>query len=124
MATCVTVPLGPACVDITGVRGNDRNEIQFVLKSGTVPVDLTGLVLEAQARLNVTSAEEMDAVITVLDAPAGKFSLRWPGVAVTTMLGDNPTWAGVWDLQIGDGTSDPTTVIEGKLSAVMDVTRP
>jgi len=123
--TCVVVPLGPACVDITGVRAGDRNEMAFTITSAGAPVDLTGQTLSAQARKKATDpSPAVTAIITVTDAVAGKGTMRWPGAEVRTSLGTADKWTGVWDLQAGDPASDPVTLVAGKFSAVLDVTRP
>lgn len=122
--SCVVVPLGPACVDITGVRAGDQNLITMTLTNNGAPMDLTGLILAAQARATPLDPEALDAVIVVTDALAGEIALRWPGDEVTTMLAGQTSWKGVWDLQVGDVGNDPVTVAAGKFSAVMDITRP
>lgn len=123
MASKVVLPLGPAALDITGVRAGDRNLFTLVLTSGSVPMDLTGMIAEAQARQTVNATTAITAVAEVSDPLAGQITLRWPGEEVRGMLGSKPTWAGVWDLQVGVPGEDPVTVVEGKFTAVMDVTR-
>lgn len=122
--SCVVVPLGPACVDITGVRAGDKNLMSMTLTSDGAPMDLTGLVVSAQARATPTAVEMIAAVVEVTDPLAGTITVRWPGDEVTSVMAGKATWKGVWDLQVGDGTTDPTTVAAGKFSADMDITRP
>lgn len=120
------VVLGPAVVDIAGVRAGDRNEIAFKLKMGGAPLDLTGLTLSAQARKESTSEDPpaLVAVISDLDPPAGTGVLRWDGEQVRALLNGQATWSGVWDMQADDGTpGGPLTVAAGSFGAVMDVTR-
>ena len=122
--TCVVVPLGPACVDITGIRAGDRNLIVMTLSADGAPLDLTGLTVEAQARLTPVDPASISAVIDVVDAALGKIEIRWPGEEVRTVMANSLTWAGVWDLQIVDPEeTDPYTVVAGKFSASMDVTK-
>jgi hypothetical protein len=123
-ATCVIVPLGPACVDLTGVRAGDRNLVTATITSKGAPVNLTGYTVSAQARKKSVDTAALAAVVTVDNAALGQISIRWPGDAVTTLLDGKATWNGVWDLQIDQAGSDPLTVAAGKFSAVMDVTRP
>lgn len=123
-ATCVVVPLGPACVNLDGVRAGDRNLITVTLTSKGTPVNLTGYTVTAQARKKSTDLTALSAVIAVDDAVAGKISIRWPGDLVTTLLDGKATWNGVWDLQIDTAGSDPLTVAAGTFGAVMDVARP
>lgn len=125
MAYCVVVPLGPACVDITGVRAGDQNEFTMHLHRGGVPLDLTGLTFTAQARKKSTDPDPpaLTAVVTVTDALNGDLTVAWPGEDVRALLNGKATWTGVWDLQADDGTNDPTTLAAGNLAAQMDVTR-
>jgi hypothetical protein len=124
-ATCVTVPLGPACVNITGVRGGDRNLMTATVTAKGQPVDLTDKTLAAQARKAVTDTgtPALEAVIEVVDAPAGDITIRWPGDAVTALLAGKKSWTGVWDLQVIETGLDPLTIAAGTFAAEMDVTR-
>lgn len=119
----VVLPLGPAFLDITGVRAGDRNLISLTLTSGGAPLDLTGMTVEAQARPTPLAESVITAVTEVTDAPGGVFTLRWPGDEVRAMLGTKTSWKGVWDLQVQSVGEDPVTMIAGNFSAVMDVTR-
>jgi hypothetical protein len=125
MAACVKVNLGPACIDIEGVRAGDRNTVTITLHQGGVPLDLTGLTLTSQVRKKATDVDPpaLTAEITVVDAPNGKATLRWPGDDVRALVNGSAKWAGVWDLQVASGPDDPTTVVAGKWSAETDVTR-
>lgn len=122
--TCVAVPLGPACANITGVRGGDRNIMTVRITSNGLPVNLTGKTLTAQARKTPLDTSALDAVVTVTDALDGRVELRWPGAQVATLLGTKKSWTGVWDLQIAEPGLDPLTVAAGTFAAEMDVTRP
>lgn len=126
MAASVTVPLGPARADITGVRAGDLNEMTVTLTSGGGPLDLTGRTVMAQARAKATDlgTAALTAVVTVVGAAVdGVVRLRWPGDDVRTLLGTKATWTGVWDLQVDNGIDDPVTVVAGSFKAEMDVTR-
>jgi 2-phospho-L-lactate transferase/gluconeogenesis factor (CofD/UPF0052 family) len=119
------VPFEPACVDITGVRAGDRNEMTFSITSGGTPVDLTGQTLAAQARRKATDTDvAVTAIVTITDPLAGTGTLRWPGSQVMTSLAGTASWTGVWDLQMGNGVDDPTTLVGGKFTTTIDVTRP
>ena len=126
MASSVLVPLGPAKVNITGIRAGDRNEMQFTFTSNGGPLDLTGQTLTAQARLKTTSpTAALTAVITIIGSPtAGVARVRWPGDDVRTMLAGKESWSGVWDMQVDNGVDDPVTLAAGTFKAEMDVTRP
>lgn len=119
------IPLGPAPLDITGVRAGDQNLLTFTIHRGGTAVDLTDLEVTAQARKTATSDEvALTAVIEVTDGPAGKGTMRWPGDDVRTLLAGAAKWSGVWDLQAGAAGEDPVTWCAGAFSAEMDVTRP
>jgi hypothetical protein len=124
MATTLT--LGPAAVNLVGVRAGDRNLFGIALVEGETPVDLTGLTATAQARKSATDPDPaaLTAVVEVIDAPGGRLTVRWPGAAVTAVLAGAATWAGVWDLQIGSTGADPVTLVAGTFTAETDVTRP
>jgi hypothetical protein len=122
--TCVTVPLGPACVNVTGVRAGDRNEMTFTLTSKGTPIDLTGMAVTAMARKKATDADPaVTAEVTITDPVNGQGFLRWPGAEVATSMAGKAEWIGVWDMQIDDGATDPVTVAAGGFTATMDVTR-
>ena len=125
MAARVVVPLGPAYVDITGVRAGDRNQMTITVRLDGSPVDLTGQTVTAQARktTNAPDPPAVTAVIEVTDAAAGALILRWPGDAVRAVLGTATKWDGVWDMQVQGSSEDPVTVAAGKFAAVSDVTR-
>jgi hypothetical protein len=125
MATTATLPLGPATVNITGVRAGDKNQFTLSLTNEGAPLPLTGTVT-AQARKVATDPDPaaITAVVDVIDGPGGVVSVRWPGDEVNAALAGQLTWAGVWDLQVTEGTDDPVTLVAGTFAAVMDVTRP
>lgn len=117
------VMLGPATVDIVGVRAGDQNLIELTLTTNGAPMNITGMVVQAQARLTSTSPDALSAVITVTDAARGVLEVRWPGADVTALLGTKSSWNGVWDMQVGNPGNDPVTVAAGRFVAEMDVTR-
>lgn len=125
MTICTVVPLGPACVDLTGIRAGDRNEFTLTLHTNGTPLNLTGMTVTASARKTATDPDPaaITAVVVVTDAAAGKATIRWPGDEVRTALAGLLTWKGVWDLQVGSAGGDPQTLVAGKMTAEMDVTR-
>jgi hypothetical protein len=118
----VAVPLGPAPVDITGVRAGDLNEFQITLLAGGSKMNVTGMTFTAAARITKIDPTSLNAVVSITDGPNGIIMVRWPGDAVRTWLGTNVTQKGVWDLQMVSGTDDPLTVCAGDFSAELDVT--
>ena len=125
MTACVKVNLGPACIDIEGVRAGDRNLVTLTLNQGGAPLDLTGLTLTSQVRKKATDPDPaaLTADVIVTDAPNGMCTLRWPGDDVRTLVNGAAKWAGVWDLQVASPPDDPVTLVAGKWSAEADVTR-
>lgn len=116
--------IGPAVVDLSGVRAGDRNAVHVALTANGVPLDLTGLTITAQARKVENDPAALDAVIEDQVAAAGTFTLRWPGDDVRALfVPPNTKWSGVWDLQTAKVGEDPVTVVAGKFDAVLDVTR-
>lgn len=125
MVACVELPLGPACIDLTGLLANDRNMFAAHLHVGPTPVDLTGLTLTAQARLTAIAADPpvLTAVVNIVAPLTGDITVSWPGSQVATALGTAAKWRGVWDLQADNGVDDPQTLMGGKIAASWDVTR-
>jgi hypothetical protein len=125
MVACVELPLGPACIDLTGLLANDRNMFAAHLHVGSTPVDLTGLTLTAQARLTAIAADPpvLTAVVNIVAPLTGDITVSWPGSQVATALGTAAKWRGVWDLQADNGVDDPQTLMGGKIAASWDVTR-
>jgi hypothetical protein len=120
-----TVSLGPAQLDLTGVRAGDRNQIQLTLTVAGQPFDLTDTEVTAEARTKSTDEgpATLTAEVTITDATAGTVSLAWPGEEVRTALAGSANWTGVWDLQVASPGTDPLTVVAGKLKAEQDVTK-
>jgi hypothetical protein len=117
------IDIGPPKVDLLRIRAGDRNLFTLKLTTKGLPFDLTGLTVEAQARLTpLDPAIAVTAVINVLDAEQGLLEMRWPGEDVRALLADNSNWNGVWDLQVGNG-SDPQTLMAGVFTVEPDVTR-
>ncbi len=118
------IDIGPPTVDLLRVRAGDRNLFKVKLVQDGSPIDLTGLTIEAQARVTALAAViAVSALITVTDEAEGEFDMSWPGDDVRTLLGTKSGWTGVWDLQISSGSSDPQTLMAGAFTVEPDVTR-
>jgi hypothetical protein len=124
MTSPIVVSLGPAAVDLTGIRAGDQNILSMTIHSKGTPLNLTGKTITAQARSTPLATTAIDAVITVVDAVGGQITIAWPGVTVATMLAGQAKWSGVWDIQMSAPGQDAVTLAAGKFGAVMDVTRP
>lgn len=120
----VAITNGPSPLDWK-VYAGDRNAVQFAFTAAGQPWVLTGAQLTAQARLSVVDeAVALTAVITIDDDEGGLATIAWPGDTVTQLLAGADKWAGIWDLQLLEaGQPLPTTVLRGKLTAALDVTR-
>jgi hypothetical protein len=117
------IDVGPPKVDLLRIRAGDRNLITVTLTQNGQPFDLSGLTVEAQARLTPNdSTIAVEAVINILNAEEGQFEMRWPGDDVRTLLDNQKGWFGVWDLQVGNGF-DPQTLMAGIFTIEPDVTR-
>ena len=120
-----TVVLGPALLDLSGIRAGDRNMIELTISYKGTPLNLTGYTLTAQVRKTAPDPViALTAVINVVNAAAGVITISFPGQAVSDLLTGQAAWDGVWDLQLASGAGDPLTIAAGKLQAVQDVTRP
>lgn len=119
-----SVTIGPSPCDIQ-VYAGDRNEITFRFQAGGDPWNITGAVLSAQARLTSRTPEiAITAIITVTDAINGTALVAWDGEQVRTLLAGADTWTGTWDFQLLEaGQSLPLTVLRGKFTAILDITR-
>lgn len=121
MAT--TVPLGPATVDLTGVRAGDHNRFTVTITSNGQPLDLTGAQVNAQARRVITDTDALTAQVDILDPTQGHIAVAWDGEEVREFLGAAVHLAGVWDLQVTTQGGDPQTLAAGRFNAELDVTR-
>lgn len=120
----VALNIGPAVVDLSGVRAGDRNAVHVALTGSGAPLNLTGQTVTAQARKTEADPAAVDAVVEDLVPTAGTFTLRWPGDAIAGLfVPPNVKWSGVWDLQLQAVGEDPVTVVAGKFNADLDVTR-
>ena len=121
----VAITNGPSQLDWT-VYAGDANVAHFAFKQAGLPWDMTDAQLVAQARLTALTAEvALEATIVEVNIAAGQYDISWDGENVRTLLGETEKWAGVWDLQVLEAGADlPTTMLRGKLSAVLDITRP
>lgn len=118
-----TLTLGPAPLDLSGVRAGDRNLISVVLLVDGNPLDITGTTVTSQVRKTPVDPVALDAEVTVVDAVDGQLTVRWPGDDIRTLLAGQPQWVGVWDLQVQWPGEDPITMVAGRFTASMDVTR-
>lgn len=120
------VNLGPAPIDLVGIRAGDRNLVAVTLKDAGAPVDITGMTVRASARLKITDDDAPAPVvadITITNASQGKFDMEWPGDQVRDFLGAKSALTGVWDLEVESPPEEPVTIAAGKFVCALDVTR-
>jgi hypothetical protein len=120
-----TLDLTPGGLDLK-VYSGDENRMVLQVLAGGVPMDLTGVEIAAQARSDrlPATAVGVDAVVVPVDAAMGLFALTWDGEVLRTLIGSEPSWVGVWDLQLlGLGKVLPESPLGGTFTAMPDVTR-
>jgi hypothetical protein len=119
------IDAGPVKMDLLRIRAGDRNLFTIKLSNNSGPIDITDFVIEAQVRTEPTDGViAISAVIAIVDAAQGQFSMRWPGDDVRDLLAGADTWEGVWDLQVTESVGeDPQTLLAGLFTAESDVTR-
>jgi hypothetical protein len=119
MAVPVPLVLTPQTVNVQ-LYGGDENAFGVEVFSGGSPVDISGWTFQAQARSNVTDAAA--AATATCTVSAGKVQVAWGDLRL--LLGTSASWTGVWDLQATrPGATLPRTLIAGKLTVSLDVTR-
>jgi hypothetical protein len=125
MATTQKIVSGPVPLDWTGVYSGDANTEVFEIVGGDDPIDITGSLIEAQARVSATDDTIALTAVVELTAPTlGQFTISWPGEDVRTLLAGSESWSGVWDVQFtAPGETLPTTLLRGRFDAAADVTR-
>lgn len=113
----------PAAWDLVGVRAGDDRAFLVVVSDGLDPVDLTGMTITSQARTTAPDPVVMlTALVTPDDLAGGSFYLSWDGDEVRSVLAGAASWSGVWDCQLDDAGT-VTTIVAGKITCEMDVTR-
>lgn len=113
--------------DLTGAyaihQGSDYDESFQMLDADSVPVDLTGLALEAQARSNyadLTPVVVFTFAASVVNPTQGIFRLQLTN-AVTAA--NQSVFEGKWDLEATDGVTRKRQC-QGAWSMTREVTRP
>ena len=127
MTGCTVVDMAPACVNLVNLIAGDANKLTVALTSNGEPWDLTGAVINAQARADLSDeVPTFVAESTVADPLSGVIVLFWPGDSIRELLVSLGVfgWTGVWDMEVTlAGETYPKTVISGTFSAKMDVSR-
>lgn len=109
----------PQSLDLACYAG-DGASVRIVVSRSSTPIDVTG-DHQAQIRLARLDAAPVDTfIIDDSDAANGVLLLILTG-AQTAQFGDG--FKGVWDLQWIATGAEPITLIQGKITCVLDVTR-
>jgi hypothetical protein len=118
------ISTGPSPLDWEAYAG-DINRATLSMPSEADPVDITGAVVEAQARASASDATvAATATVTLVEPVLGTFTVEWDGEALRTLVAGEEKWTGVWDLQIIEtGETLPRTVYRGVFTVIHDVTR-
>lgn len=124
MATAKKLSSIPEALDWDVYLG-DRNREKFTLPGDDGPIDITGAVVTAQARVRAPDpAVAATALITEIDFAQGEFYCEWDGEQLRTLLAGAETASFVWDLQVLEvGETLPRTLYRGALNVFHDVTR-
>jgi hypothetical protein len=95
-----------------------RNEAVVEFLAGGDPWPLTGAVLTAEGRADVSDvAPAITAVVTEIDITDGLFNVEWPAAQVEALLGSSDYWEGVWWMRLLEaGETLPVEVVSGVLS--------
>lgn len=103
----------------------DRNRVPWRFTADGALRDLTGCTISAQVRVKDTDlAVAITARVEMTDPAAGVVHISWDGEEVRALLAGQPTWKGVYDVQVLEaGQALPDTVHRGDWYAQMDVTR-
>lgn len=120
------IDLGPSRLDLRGIPAGDDVAIALSFKdSDGIGQDTSGATLNAQVRSSATDDEvQITAQVSAIDASNGEWSVLFSGTDTRTVLGDQSSWSGVWDLEITlSGQANPRTVLGGRFQIETDVTR-
>jgi hypothetical protein len=93
--------------------------------------DKTGAALqvdgEITAQIRTTRSEEDPSAEFTADLSEGDEGivvLRMSGAETAALMNGSDKFAGVWDLQWTPSDDEPRTLVQGKVSCQLDVTRP
>lgn len=122
------INLQPQLLDLLLYSGDGFSFKLICTDSANAPIDVTGAV-KAQIRLDRLNPEDpalLDFTVNVTDAYLGIVLLSLTGAQTQSLTDESATpgkFVGVWDVQWHPATSEPRTLIQGKVECVADVTR-
>lgn len=124
MARAPLISLVPRTVDLELYAGDGvMLRLRVAGADGTV-YDLTG-TMSAQIRAQRPDASILQAfAIDTTDAVDGVAVLSLTGAQTSSLLADADKITGVWDVQWTPADHEPFTLVQGKVSVILDVTRP
>lgn len=114
-----TISFIPQSLDLACYAG-DGASVQIVVSRSGTPIDVTGDHV-AQIRIARLDPDPIDAFI-IDDSSANE------GVLILILTGEQTAafgdgFKGVWDLQWTADQAEPVTLVQGKITCVIDVTR-
>jgi hypothetical protein len=120
MGRCQQINLVPQSVDIELYAGDGASLRLVVTATDGTPIPIDGVVT-AQIRLTRTDPAIMTAFATDLtDGPEGIILLSLTGLQTADLV-NGQDFSGVWDVEWNSGTAEPVTLMQGKVSCVLDV---
>jgi hypothetical protein len=110
----------PGTCPITFVRGDDWAMTVDVNDSTETPIPLTGWTFRAQIRKKVADKNVLvDLDVTLDSFMTNRLILRLASEDTEVFT----TTSGVWDLELTDPSGTVQTVLAGKVTIILDVTR-
>lgn len=109
----------PVPADLSCSQGEDCRRI-LVVKSGGLPVNLTGYSYRAQVRASYTDAVPLATfVVDPSQLSMGSITLVLPSAVTTQLAGKT----GVWDLQQIDPSGSVSYLVRGAFKCYLSATR-
>jgi len=115
-----TISLVPTSVDLKLYCG-DRAAILVNATDGTNPIDLSAGTLLAQIKTNRADTSPKATFTTTIN-PDGSALLSLTG-ADTAALAAGGDFRGFWDVQFTPTGGEPVTIVQGQVTASLDVSR-
>jgi hypothetical protein len=118
------ISLQPQVLDLMLYAG-DGVSFRLICTDGSGdPIDITGAV-KAQIRLQRLDEDPpiADFNVNLVDAYQGIIVLSLTGDQTQELVDGTGKFAGVWDVAWDPSTSEPRTLVQGKVECVADVTR-
>ena len=123
MTRTPTISLVPTAVDLALYAGDGARLGIIVRDTAGEAVVLDGTVA-AQIRAQRPDPVALEAFqVDIVDADAGSVVLSLTGEQTAGLLNGDAKFEGAWDVQWTPAGEQPLTVVQGKVTCVLDVTR-